>query len=152
MSDPFGDQPLPRGIILGAVALVGLTIVLSAGARVSGIGTTSMPVSAAVESIDLRFRDRSDGAVIVMQAEADNVIAVLSPGTNSFVRGTLRGLVRQRKLENVGPQPPFTLTRWADGRLTIEDPATDRSVDLGAFGPTNAQAFAQLLITEQAVK
>jgi putative photosynthetic complex assembly protein len=66
-------------------------------------------------------------------------------GTNGFVRGVLRGLARERRLNDVGAQPPFQLTRWSDGRLSLDDPATGRRIDLVAFGPTNAGAFAQLL-------
>ena len=32
-----------------------------------------------------------------------------------------------------------------DGGLTIEDGSTGRRIDLQAFGPTNANTFAQLL-------
>ena len=37
------------------------------------------------------------------------------------------------------------LTRWADGRLSLEDRTTGRVIALDAFGPTNGEAFAQLL-------
>ncbi len=37
----------------------------------------------------------------------------------------------------MGAETPFRLTRWSDGRLSLDDPATDRHVDLEAFGPTN---------------
>jgi putative photosynthetic complex assembly protein len=40
---------------------------------------------------------------------------------------------------------PFRLTDWTDGRLTLEDRSTGRSVELRAFGATNAAAFARLL-------
>ena len=63
---------------------------------------------------------------------------VVAPGTNGFLRGVLRGLARERKLERSAIEPPFRLTRWADGRLSLEDPATGRRIDdLEAFGPTN---------------
>ena len=41
--------------------------------------------------------------------------------------------------------PPFRLARWSDGRLTLEDPTTGRRIELGAFGPTNAEVFAELM-------
>ncbi len=40
---------------------------------------------------------------------------------------------------------PFRLSAWSDGRLTLEDPATGRAVDLEAFGPTNEATFVRLL-------
>jgi putative photosynthetic complex assembly protein len=140
MSHP---TPLPRGILLAAVTLVGFAIVAASGAQVSGIGTTELPEAAPVESRDLRFEDRDDGGVAVL--EDGRVIDIVAPGTNGFLRGVLRGLARERKLRGVSPEEPFRLTRWADGRLSVEDPATGRSVDLGAFGPANWAAFARIL-------
>jgi putative photosynthetic complex assembly protein len=40
---------------------------------------------------------------------------------------------------------PFRLALHADGRLTLEDPATSRTIELQAFGPANSGAFARLL-------
>jgi hypothetical protein len=40
---------------------------------------------------------------------------------------------------------PFSVRRTTDGRLVLADPATDRVVDLWAFGETNARAFARFL-------
>lgn len=73
------------------------------------------------------------------------MVAVIPPGTNGFLRGSLRGLARERKRQGIGAGPAFRLVRWADGRLTLEDPATRRVIDLAAFGPTNSGAFADLL-------
>jgi putative photosynthetic complex assembly protein len=72
-------------------------------------------------------------------------LAVLDPGTNGFVRGVLRGLARERRRQGLGSEIPFHLAQRADGRLTLVDPATERVIDLKAFGPTNTQAFARLL-------
>ncbi len=43
------------------------------------------------------------------------------------------------------PAIPFHLTRWSDGRLTIDDTATGQLIELEAFGHTNEDAFARLL-------
>lgn len=151
MSDPSADHPFPPGALFGAGALIGLTLLSVTVARLSGVGTMEMPVAAPVETRALRFEDRPDGAVAVYDARKRRVVKVLAPGTNNFVRGVLRGFARARMLAKVGPQPPFVLTRWADGRLSLADPATGRSVDLGAFGPTNVRAFARLLATWEGV-
>ena len=145
MSDPFGDRPFPRGALIGAGALIGFTLLSITVARVSGVGFTSPPAAEAIERRELRFVDRSDGSVAVFQHDGDRPIEVLAPGTNGFIRGVMRGLARERRQWDIGTQPPFLLTRWADGRLTLEDPTTGRQIDLAAFGPTNAGAFARLL-------
>jgi hypothetical protein len=40
---------------------------------------------------------------------------------------------------------PFRIALETDGRLLLSDPATGRTVDLRAFGPTNLEVFARLL-------
>ena len=75
---------------------------------------------------------------------------VLEPGTNGFVRSTLRTFVRERKAFKVGNELPFRLQRIQNGQLLIRDSATGREVDLWAFGQTNAKAFSRFLFRETA--
>jgi putative photosynthetic complex assembly protein len=145
MSDPFADRDVPRGALLGAAALIGITIFAAAAARIGGVSATAQPAATPVVAIDVRFEDRADGAVVVRSPQDDRIVLVLEPGTNGFIRGVLRGLARERSLERIDAAPPFRLTRWDDGRLTLDDPATGRHVELEAFGPANAGAFAVVL-------
>ena len=96
-------------------------------------------------SIDLRFADLPDGGVAVLRAADGAEVAVLAPGADGFIRATLRGLVRERKRGDFGSEPPFRLSAWTDGGLSLEDTATGRTLDLRAFGPTQVEAFARLL-------
>ena len=139
------DPLFPRGALIGAALLLAFTITSAAISRISGLGTVQMPESALVESRPLRFEDMRDGSIRVTDARTGQVAASVEPGTNGFIRGTLRGLARERKRQGIGIEPPFMLTRWADGRLSLEDPTTGRVIALDAFGPTNGEAFAQLL-------
>jgi len=147
VSDPFGDRPFPRGALAGAALLVVFALIAAAVGRLSGIGTVRLASPAPVAVLELRFEDRADGGVAVYAARDGRLVDVLAPGTNGFARGALRGLARDRKRQGIGAEPPFRLTRWADGRLSLEDPATGRRIDLEAFGPTNAAAFARLMST-----
>ena len=91
------------------------------------------------------FEDRDDGAVVDPRGRG--------PPRRRGVRGRARascaarcaGFARTRHLENLGPEAPFRLAAWSDGRLTLDDPATGQHVELLAFGPTNAGVFARLL-------
>jgi len=132
--------------LVAAAALVATSLLLVSVARLTGYVPAKPPVSTAIESHDLRFEDRADGAVLVYDDADGRLAATLAPGTNGFVRGVLRGLVRERRADRIGPLPPFRLTRWADGRLSLDDPSTGRHVDLEVFGPTNAGAFADILV------
>jgi putative photosynthetic complex assembly protein len=143
---------LPRALVVGAGGLVVASLLVVSVARLTGYKPAQPPVSTVVEQYDLRFVDRTDGAVLVYSDKGDKLVDTLQPGTNGFVRGVLRGLVRERNADHIGRSPPFRLTRWADGRLSLDDPSTGRHVDLEVFGPTNAGAFADILIASSAQK
>lgn len=139
----FPRSPLLVGFGLVALALGGATLgsMVGAGAPVAETGTMTI-------ARDLLFEDRSDGAVVVREAADLRPVEVFE-GENGFIRGTLRGFARTRHMDNVSPTLPFRLAKWSDGRLTLDDPATGRHVELLAFGATNAAVFARLL-TEHA--
>jgi putative photosynthetic complex assembly protein len=134
----------PRGTLLAAAGIIGLSLAAAAIGRVTGPVATP-PVSAVVQSRLLRFDDRPDGSVAVLDAATGRLVAVEAPGTNGFLRATLRTLARERLTEHLGAHTPFRLTHWADGRLTLDDPATHRHLELEAFGITNMEAFARLM-------
>lgn len=145
MSDPFDKRPFPRGVLIGAGVLIGFAMLAVAVVRFGGLGPEANVAAVPVERLSLRFEDRPDGAVVVRAADDGHVVRILEPGTNGFVRGVLRGLARDRMLRSVGPEPPFHLALWADGRLTLTDSSTGREIDLNAFGTSNLAAFAQLI-------
>ena len=145
MSHSHSATPIPRGLLIGAAALIGVTIALAGTARLTGFGTARLAAPPAVESRDLSFLDQPDGSIAVRDAATGKVVAEVAPGTNGFLRGTLRGLARERRLQGIGEAPAFRVSRTAEGRLLLIDTATGRIVDLGAFGATNAGAFAGLL-------
>lgn len=147
MSDHF-STPFPRGPLIGAALLVGAVLCGTAGVRMTGLGASHTPDAPTVAERFFRFEDRSDGSIAVIDAGPNRVVDAVPPGTNGFLRGTLRGLARERKREGIGPEQPFHLLGHADGRLTLEDPTTGRRVDLESFGPTNAAVFARLLMLE----
>lgn len=136
---------VPRGALIGAAALIVFAIVAAVAGRVTGLGKVVVSPGRIAEVRELRFEDAPDGAVLVRSAGDGHVVDRLEPQTNHFVRGTVRGLVRERKRERIGAEPPFRLSRLTDGRLILEDPATNRRVDLDAFGHSNVGAFAAIM-------
>jgi len=152
MSHSHPNLAFPRAALLAAAALLTLALVSAAATRIAGDYVMERPPGVAAANSDLRFADRNDGAVVVTRVPDGSTIAVLEPGTNGFVRGVLRGLARERRFRGVGAEEPFRLTRWADGRLSLKDPATGRNIELRAFGPTNEAAFARLLMAPMATR
>lgn len=145
MHDHHHDRPFPRGALIGAAALIGFSLLAVTLARFAGLGPVAEPMAPVVQSRELRFADRADGAVLVYDRQGDEVVDLVPPGSGGFVRGVLRALARERRLQGDGASTPFRLSRLVDGRLTLEDLATGRVIDLKAFGHTNEGAFAQLL-------
>lgn len=145
MSDPFGDRPFPRGALIGAATVVALTVAFAAYSRLSGASTAQLPEPRAVTTRELWFIDQPGGAVSVVDARTKNDVQVLQPGSNGFLRATLRSFARDRRSRGIDSSAPFRLAASADGRLTLADPTTGRNIELEAFGRTNAATFAAFL-------
>lgn len=140
-SPPTGFGTRHAGLAI-AVVLVGL--VLSVATLKQGGLIARAPDAAATAVRALRFEDRSDGSVAVIDHARGTELERVQ-GEAGFLRGALRALVRERQRRGLGPEIPFTLAARTDGRLTLADPATGERVDLESFGPTNAAVFARLL-------
>lgn len=148
------ENTVPRPALILAGALVATTLALTALVQVGVLNREAVPAVerasagvVAVETRHLAFEDRADGAVVVKDTDSGETLAVLM-GENDgggFVRGVMRGMARERKMKAMGQEPPFELALWANGSLSLLDPATGRSVELGSFGPDNRAAFAKFL-------
>lgn len=137
------EKDMPRGPLIAAAGLVVVALVAVGLARAGGYEPVRSPPAPVVESHDLHFVDVAGGSVDVL--ESGERIAVLPSGYDGFVRVVLRSFTRDRKLRGLGAEEPFRIRRHADGRLSIEDRATFRTVDLAGFGADNVAAFAKLI-------
>ena len=142
-SVPTHAAPFPRAPLIAIGAVVLSVLVAVSAVRLSAVDIHA-PDAAAVATRQLRFEDRTDGSIAVIDASTSQLVTTVE-GQNGFIRGTLRGLARERRRQGIGQEQPFELIGRADGRLTLTDPATGRRVDLESFGPTNAAAFARLM-------
>ena len=146
-------EMLPRGTLVIAGALVLFALAATSIVRIAGIAPSASPVAmreqahiAPVKSRDLRFVDRADGAVVIEDADKSGIVSVIVPGQQTgFIRGVMRGLARERRAHGIGSAPPFNLTLWRDGELSLTDTATGRAIELTAFGSLNRAAFLALL-------
>lgn len=145
MSDPFSNQGVPRPALYALAGLVVFSLVAVVFAQAFGFKAGQPLPDSVVEQRDLRFSDGEAGLVYIWDVSQDAMIGSIAPGTENFVRGVLRGFARDRRSRSLDSRAPFRLARHSDGRLTIEDLATGRRVNLQAFGPTNLGAFERLL-------
>ncbi|HOY36324.1 MAG TPA: photosynthetic complex assembly protein PuhC [Piscinibacter sp.] len=143
MSTSHAPAPLPRVPMLALAALVLISLISVAAVRWSGMSVHT-PDAPPVATRLLRFEDRPDGSIAVIDAASGRLLERVQ-GEQGFLRGSLRALARERRMREVGALPPFELAARADGRLTLTDPATGARLDLESFGPTNAAVFARLL-------
>lgn len=137
--------PIPTAAIMGAGALVLFTVLAVGVGRVGGVGLSHMPDSPVTASVSLAVADRADGAILVEDAATHRLIETIEPGKENFMRATLRGFAQARLRAGYGREQPFVLTSYANGSLALSDETTGRRVNLEAFGPDNAGAFARLL-------
>ncbi len=139
------DIPVPRPLLRNAGLLVAFSLAAVAFGRTSGVGTPTCRRPAAIQVLDLAVEDRPDGRVALREAASGRLVAEVQPGEDGFLRATLRVMAQARLREGLPRDPPFRLTRWDNGTLSLDDVASGRRINLEAFGLGNAAAFARLL-------
>ncbi|MEM1263877.1 MAG: photosynthetic complex assembly protein PuhC [Pseudomonadota bacterium] len=146
--DHHHDVPVPGVMLNVAGALVLFSLIGVAFVSLTGIGRQdATPTSLVVDAREVRFDDLPGGEVLVRDAATNAVIEQLAVGEGGFVRASLRGLVRRHDGSASGDDATFRIERRENGQLLLVDTTGDATVDLWAFGPDNAAAFARYLDT-----
>ncbi len=144
------------GILAGilAVWLVGLTVHNNRGevtpARTAAMELIRSDATRPLAMRTIRFAEQGRDLVAL---DADDGTAIKSLGfeRDGFVVSIVRSLDRERRRLGLPTGQPYRLTRWNNGQVLFEDPATGGQIELSAFGATNVGAFAQLLSTNAEV-
>ncbi|MEO0820032.1 MAG: photosynthetic complex assembly protein PuhC [Pseudomonadota bacterium] len=153
-SDPTRTEPaksgdhIPPVLVRGAAVIVVFALVLTTVASVVAPPERGAPVTEAeiVASRDIEFRPTADNGVVVWDVAGQAPIVTFQGKEGGFIRVVERALAFERgRRAKIDDAAPFRLTAHADGRLAIRDLATGRVIDINAFGPANAEAFAALL-------
>jgi len=145
MRDKAEGGGIPRLLLGGAACLLGFAMLAVVVGREGGVGLTQMAPARAVEALEIHAVDEADGSIAIREDRTGRLVATVEKGQDNFIRATLRGFAQSRLREGLTREKPFRLTRFDDGSLELDDTLTGRKVNLGAFGPTNAQAFARLM-------
>ncbi len=136
----------PRLALVAAAIVIALTLGGVGIARWSGFDGRQQDAQTVAQRA-LFFKDQPGGSIAIVDAHSGATLDTVH-GEQGFLRGTLRAVVRERKLRGlVSPNDdrPLQLISRADGRLTLLDPATGSRLDLESFGSTNAAVFARWL-------
>ncbi|MCS6892715.1 MAG: photosynthetic complex assembly protein PuhC [Rhodovarius sp.] len=139
--------PPPFLAAVGAVVVLSLVLVATAPLWREA---PARPADPPARSLALFFRADAAGNLTVLKAEDGAVIDTLDPDRGGFIRTVARVVRRDLGPGAEAHAMPFLLQSWPDGRLALVDPATGRSIDLRAFGPTQAGVFLRLLQQEEA--
>jgi putative photosynthetic complex assembly protein len=146
---PGEKMILPVWFRTGVLSMIAVALIGSFCYRLTGDNaqheTQVKAHGRAIESQSLHFVDLDKGVISVINAHNKKEIIRLQSGEHGFMRSVMRGLAQERKAHGLGPEIPFELTVWEDGLVSLIDPATQRRVELSAFGKDNVAAFTQLL-------
>ncbi|MEM6658222.1 MAG: photosynthetic complex assembly protein PuhC [Pseudomonadota bacterium] len=137
---------IPRVLLVAMGLLVLAVLAVVTYARIADVPLSATPPAAEIthERGMILISDGVSGAVSVLSPEGA-VIARLDASQGGFVAGVARVIDRNRAQADLPAHTPVIVTRRANGRLDITDPATGWSADLMGFGADNASRFARLL-------
>jgi putative photosynthetic complex assembly protein len=146
------DPTVPRGALIGAAAVLMFTMALTGAVSLGWIPQSADPVAsraaqnvAPAQSRELRFVDRADGAVVVSDAVTGETVKIVEFGQGGFLRATMRRMAKARMAAGIGAEPPFKLTLWKNGALSLSDPQTGRDAEIHGFGADHSGMFAEML-------
>lgn len=145
------ENPAPTVPLIAAAALVILSLVGVTWQKfvIAPNTPSTSDERTLVQSRVLQFEDGASGSVKVFDLDSGQEIDVIAAGDGGFLRGTLRGLVRERKTARVSMSDGFRLSQYENGTVVLTDLATGRDIDLRAFGETNAGNFLKYLSAPQ---
>jgi putative photosynthetic complex assembly protein len=137
-----GDY-IPTGLLLAMAALALSALAIVSYAVWTDRAPVGQPVAAEILSERQVILEGHGAKAVTVKAPDGSVLADLDHG--GFVAVVQNGLERARLVKGVDQTRPVRLTAYANGRLTILDPETGWSVELGAFGSDNKAAFERLM-------
>lgn len=133
---------IPKKLVIAVAALAISALSIVSFAVLRGMPPAGQPAPAEV----LAFRSvvlESDGVGLRAFDPDGTVIADRDNG--AFVSVVIQGLERARRVSRVSGNPPVTVSRLANGRIVLDDPASGWSVELTSFGMGNAAYWNWIL-------
>lgn len=146
------DPTVPRSALIGVAAVLLFTMAVTGATRLGLIPHSADPTASrasqnvqAAQVRQLRFADRADGAVVVTDAVTGETVKIIGFGQGGFFRATVRRMAKRRIAEGIGTEPPFQLTLWDNGALSLSDPQTAMQSEIYGFGADHTKVFAEML-------
>ncbi len=137
-----GDM-IPKGLLFAMLALALASVAIVSYGVWTGRPHAGQPVAAAI-TVERTVILEGHGAKAVTVRSADGSL-LLDLAHGGFVTVIQNSLERVRLVHGIDKTLPVRLVQYANGRLTIIDPETGWSAELGAFGSDNRAAFERLM-------
>lgn len=126
-----------------AAGLVIASLLVVSAARLAGFSPAQdMGAADVLHSRLIRF-DSNAQSVAVVDVQSGTVLA--RTAQEGFISGVLRGLKRMRQLERADMAAAYRLERMSNGQLLLVDTVSGVTLDLAAYGQSNAAVFAEFL-------
>ncbi|SDT96226.1 photosynthetic complex assembly protein PuhC [Stappia sp. ES.058] len=135
----------PRVPLFGALGLVAFVFAAVIFGQTTEIGTVRNEIGKPVDMRDILLAERSDGAIMVVDATTRAAITRLEPGQGGFAAGALPALKRIRLVEEAPQDLPYRVIRWDSGAVSVSDTATGERIYLNAFGSDIVAQFVGFL-------
>lgn len=143
------NSPLKQAPLILAFGLAITAIAVSAGVRFAGVSPHQKLEGAEIQQSRLiRFEPMSDGRIIILDATSGEVITTAPLELAGFLKGVLRGLGRIRRTQEIDIADPYRLEKMTNGQLLLVDTASGISLDMNAYGRSNASVFGAFLSTK----
>ncbi|WP_102109686.1 photosynthetic complex assembly protein PuhC [Oceaniglobus roseus] len=135
-------EMIPKKLVIAMAALALSALALATVQVVFKLPKSGVPQAAAV------IAERS----VILVADGKSLVVTDPDGTlvtrqdnGAFISVVVEGLNRARKVSRVEGNPPVTISRLANGRLTLLDPASGWHVELTSFGAGNTAYWNWIL-------
>jgi len=140
----MSDITVPRGALVGAAILVGLTMSAITTARHYDVGRLTVEAAQAQDRRMLIFQPLPNGEMMVLSEQRTPVAHLVIEG-DTFAMAAVRALAMQRDDRERAHEFRLLVQRDRDGHVELADPDTGRTVKLQGFGQASARAFARYL-------
>jgi putative photosynthetic complex assembly protein len=133
---------IPKKLVIAVAALALTALYIVSFSVIQNVPISGTPPAAEVVSARTVIL-KSDG-VALRATDVDGTV-ITERDNGAFVSVVIDGLKRARKVARIQGNPPVTISRLANGRLVLDDPASGWSVELTSFGAGNAAYWNWIL-------
>lgn len=136
------NDMIPKGLLIAMIGLVLSAVTITGFAVWSDRPHVGVPTAAAAVRERLLILEGHSAQAVTVRATDGSVLVDLPHG--GFVTVIQSAVFTARRRHGVDQTLPVRLVEYANGRLVMEDPETDYSFELYAFGGDNKAAFERL--------